>query len=252
MDRTRPARQFELQTGFAGLSYDYVLSPGFHEEAQSLLGGAGRAVRGMTKTEPHALSESIIADACDFASQFNSLSWPISKLSRDWAHTLHQRIASLIDKVIAENPGSGLEHVEIDRSDLKQVRDFLLGVTSGFSPQDIQYYMHDMPQTPDVEVLDDLVRRGGKITEDMPLFEGYMNSVQVEAIGHKIGAAIGWRPSPATLESIKRQAGLEHWSPSAEELERAEIEVLGRDHRSVRFSQPTPTRDMSPGADGMS
>lgn len=251
MDRTRPARQFEMQTGFAGLSHDYVLSPGFHEQAQNLLGAAGRAVRGMTKTEPHALSESIIADACDFAAQFNSLAWPVSKLSRDWANTLHQRLAGLVDKVIAENPGSGLEHVQIDRSDLKQVRDFLLGVTSGFKAEDLQYYMHEMPPTPDHTVFDAIAERGGRITVDMPSFEGYMSSVQVEALGHKIGTSIGWRPAPATLESIKRQAGLEHWSPSAEELERAEIEVLGRDHRSIRFSQPTQAPEIRPGADGM-
>ncbi len=250
MERSRPAEEFEVLTGFAGLSRDYVLSQDFHAQAQSLLGVIGRTARaGMTA--PHSRSEAIIADACDFAREFNSLSWPVSKFSKDWAATLHQRLNGLIDTVIAQNPGSGLEHVQIDRNDLKQVRDFLLGVTSGFTPEDIQYYMHDMPQTPDCRIFDELVRRGAKITEDMPMFEGYMNSVHIEALGHKIGTSIGWRPSPVTLGSIKRQAGLEHWSPSAEELEMAEIEVLDRDHRSVRFSQPTQAPDMRPGADGM-
>lgn len=242
MERSRPAQVFESKTGFTGLSRDYVLSADFHEEAQSLLGVVGRTARG-GMTTPHSRSEAIISDACDFAQQFNSLSWPISKLSRDWASTLHQRLNGLIDKVVSQNPGAGLEHVPIDRNDLGQVRHFLLGVTSGFIPEDIQYYMHDMPQTPDYTVFDELVRRGARITEDMPLFEGYMNSVHLEALGHKIGTNIGWRPSPQTLDAIKRQADLEDWSPNAQELEAAEIEVLNRAHHSVRYSQPPSTYD---------
>jgi hypothetical protein len=81
--------------------------------------------------------------------------------------------------------------------DPQNVDNFVMGVTSGFNPEDIDFYINEKRFTPEFDDWRILNR----------------------ALREKIGFNFGWVPSPQTVDRIKSHFGLSDWVPTADVLE---------------------------------
>lgn len=179
-----PAHAFEQATGMTGIAFNYVLPEELQQEHQK--------------------------DGNSFFS-----------LCRVWDESAQSRIFGLVDKVIALNPGSGLDRIALDRTRPQAVQDFLHGVLSGFNADDISHYL---------SLYGHLTT--GNSAESFQKIPGYEDRIRQGALENRIGHQLGWLASSETLDTVKRQAGLGEWTPTRRELREAERKL---------FTIPIPT-----------
>ena len=195
-DMSQAAIAFEAKYGFSGIAGHYVFpdEPGTDctsmqerlytlsstrgtPRRQELLREYANRYARLTGTSP--LSEADIRAGGELARKFEQ--WADKELQNEYK--------SMLTRLTALNPEL-TDAIRFDADDIKHVYDVLVGVVSGFNPDDINYYLHDY-----------------KYKQDSP--QNKERRQLEEAVLTKLDATddhtLGWIASPGTLHKIEQQ-----------------------------------------------
>lgn len=169
---TFPARDFEQRSGITGISCDYEMP-------------------GMTMEEVGVYyNDFIIRRRTDRVSEME-------------LHQTRISLNRLLGQIFTLNPT--LLRVHWDHQNIAHAEKFIMGICSGFSPDDINYFINTfdpMEKTKKLELYTSMV-----------------------ALRKRMGTPFFWIPAPATIQKIKAHYGLAEWTPSIEEMLDAAIKT---------------------------
>lgn len=98
-------------------------------------------------------------------------------------------ILNFLENIVALNPS--LQYIDYNPQNIEQVIDFLAGITSGYNPEDIDFFLKERPSR----------------------YNDYL-----DALSLKIDLRIRFIPAPKTFAKIKDHFGLSDWQPTEEDL----------------------------------
>ena len=130
----------------------------------------------------------------------------IAKETKFKEQNLEERNHTL-SAIIKLNPE--LKKINYDKTEELDVEDFLFGVTSGFNPDDINYYIQTNSKKPGT-----LLNKGQ--TEKLAMHYFAQEQMNIRHI---------WHASRPTLQSIAKQTGHGEFNPSPEELYKKALEL---------------------------
>ncbi|MGQ0526530.1 MAG: hypothetical protein ACT4OY_00635 [Alphaproteobacteria bacterium] len=170
-DRFFPAHDFEHQSGMKDIGGRYHIIP--DHTSRSLFWTTLEASR--KKEEDNSLSK--------IQSAF--IKCVYGRLATDAEFSEFQKI---FDELRELNPS--LRNVKVDRNDEKQVYEFITGVTSGFNPEDIDFFINTVPKMDQEKRLN---------------YRAYCDLLEGQN-----GVEIGWFPSPSTINKMEGHFGPEN------------------------------------------
>ncbi len=139
----------------------------------------------------------------------------LSRKDKDAIHRIAQELLQL-------NPALSLVRLEG-----RDEGDFIRGVSSGFNPHDIDFYLNKWEGGHKGFLV---VEEGpAPLTDESEGAEGWRHLAYREALSRKIGHGISWIPSWSTMNQIKAQYGLQDWVPSPEEWLEAQLHLFRED-----------------------
>lgn len=174
-----PALRFEEVTGIAGVGRIYKM-PG------------GVSMQYMESLLPHYDFSAFLMKKVIPADEKLRFAWGMSNEDiAPFASTAQDKMSLLIDRLCDLNPE--LKNVRFDRADFRACWHFTRGVTSGFNPEDIQFYLDDDK--------DDRAQANAYLTTGA---YGRLNK-RCEDIFGKDSNILRWDVSPETAARIDRE-----------------------------------------------
>lgn len=200
----QPALDFERATGLSGIAGRYAfpdgLSAAAFEKRYAWRYGSEACRPEVLQGTPLSLSPGMSGKVSELQQAMLSAAFSLSQVSKQlWADAVGAEFhhimktpehpyrivqRALWDELVSLNPV--LEKVKFDRMQGHQIHEAMMGVSSGFNVDDINYFLRRPPG----------YRPGSP--EDL----------DKTAIAAKAGMRPGWRPSPETRAHIMQQLGI--------------------------------------------
>lgn len=208
---TQPALEFERATGLTGIAGRYVFPEGLSAEAfekryawrYGAEASRPEIMRGSPLSVPSGMAsalaqlQKVMVETGFSGSKFAKKLWSdavgaeFQHVMKTPEHPYRVMQRALWDELVSLNPA--LEKVTFDRMEGQQIHDAMMGVSSGFNVDDINYFLRRPPgYTPQS-----------------------VENIQQTAITEKTSVRPGWRLSPETRAHIMQQLGISPAAPMA-------------------------------------
>lgn len=137
---------------------------------------------------------------------------------------------AVLKEIIALNPE--LSTISYDKTHERNIVDFIMGITSGFNPDDISFYLQTQPKD----------------------YNHVLTKAQLERLAvcdifsEKLETPLGWIPSKQTLEKITQQKNIPYETLSEEALYKKalELEVRYREEGCITPELLRPSNNQKP------